>query len=106
VKELSRDERMLLLEVACSFAWADRSVHPEERRLIQHLADRLGLAPRDQLQVEAWLDEAPTGDVDAARIPREHRARFVQAAESVIAVDGEIAASEREQLLRLVRRLA
>ena len=104
MRDLTPSERMLLLELVCSFAWADREVRAEERRFIADLVRRLDLGGKERRQVDAWLAEPPPA-VDPARVPREQRARFVHAIESVIAVDGEIAPSERERLLHFVRGL-
>jgi len=102
--ELSRDERMLLLRLVCSFAWADREVRPGERAFVARLARRLGLDDDEQRRVEGWLAQPPES-VDPALVPREHRMQFLRAIESVIASDAEISAVEREQLLSFARRL-
>jgi hypothetical protein len=91
---------MLLLRFVCSFAGADLEVRPEERAFISDLVRRFGLNDGEHAEVESWLAEPPpAASVDPALVPREHRVRFVRAAESVIAVDGEIAEAEREQVL-------
>lgn len=100
MQELSRSERMLLLKFVCSFAWVDLEVRPEERDFVARLMGRLDLDPEERREVEGWLAEPPPIDsVDPALVPPEHRMRFVRAAESVIAVDGDIAPEEKEQLL-------
>ena len=107
MRELSRDERMLLLRFACSFAWVDLKVGPEEREFIARMMRRLELDEEERRKVEAWLVTPPPMDsVDPALVPAEHRLLFVRAAESVISVDGQIDPAEREQLLvfsRLMR---
>ncbi len=100
MQELRKEERMLLLRFVCSFAWADAVIAPEEREFVGGLMRRLGLAEDERAEVEAWLRSPPPIDsVDPAQVPRAHRMRFVRAVESVIAVDGEIAEAEQQQLL-------
>ncbi len=97
---------MLLLRFVCSFAWADFEVRPEERQFVARLVHRLQLDDDERQRVEGWLDAPPPPEsVDPAMVPREHRMRFVRAIESLIASDGEVAHSEREQLLAFARLL-
>lgn len=104
MQALSRDDRMLLLQFVCSFAWLDLEVRAEERDFIARLMRRLELDEDERRQVEAWLVNPPPIDaVDPALVPEEHRMLFVRAAESVIAIDGDIAPAEKEQLLVFAR---
>src|SRR5262245_24254172 len=104
--ELSRDERLLLLRLVCSFAWADREVRPGERAFVARLSRRLGLDDAEQRRVEGWIAPPPPPEsVDPGLVPQEHRMPFLRAIESVIASDAEISALEREQLLSFARRL-
>lgn len=107
LRELNREERLLLLKFVCSFAWADLEVRPEERAFVARLIRKLALDADERREVEGWLERPPAPEeVDPALVPREHRRVFVQAIESLIAADGEIAEAEREQLLvfaKLVR---
>jgi uncharacterized tellurite resistance protein B-like protein len=106
VRDLSSGERLLLLRFVCSFAWADLEVGPEERNFLSRLIRRLELGEDERRQVEAWLVEPPPLEsVDPALVPREHRVQFMRAIESVIAVDGVVAPSEREQLFALAKLL-
>ena len=90
----------------CSFAWADDEVRPQERAFVASLVRRLKLAEDERAQVEGWLAEPPHWEsVDPALVPKDHRLRFLRAVESVIASDGEIADTEREQLVVFARLL-
>jgi uncharacterized tellurite resistance protein B-like protein len=106
LRELTREERLLLLKFVCSFAWADSRIHPQEREFISRLIHRLNLNDEEQRQVDAWLADPPSPDsVDPSLVPKEHRTKFLRAIESVIAVDGEISPTEREQLILFARLL-
>jgi uncharacterized tellurite resistance protein B-like protein len=100
LKELTREERMLLMRFVCSFVWADLEVKPEERQLVARLIRRLQLDDEEELQVLRWLDSPPSpGSVDPKLVPRAHRMKFLRAIESVVAVDGEVSPEERDSLL-------
>ena len=102
MKQLDRDERMLLLQFACAFAWADEQIQPEERGYIKRLVRRLDLDDEERTRVAAWLD-APPPALDPSSVPQDHRVLFLRALESVIAVDGEVTDEERAQLLHFAR---
>ena len=54
-----------------------------------------------------WLDHAPPSEsLDPDAVPVQHRAAFVHAIESIIAVDGEVAPEERDRLIELARLLS
>ena len=100
LKELTREERLLLMRFVCSFAWADLEVRPQERELVARLIHRLGLDERDQQQVLRWLESPPPlGSVDPKLVPKAHRMKFLRAVESTVTVDGEVSPEERESLL-------
>lgn len=107
LRELTREERLLLMRFVCSFAWADLEVKAQERDLVARMIGRLGLDEDEELQVLEWLESPPPlGSVDPALVPREHRMKFLRAVESTVAVDGEVTPEERESLLvfaRLIR---
>ncbi len=103
LRELSREERMLLMHFVCAFAWADREIRPQERALVARQVARLGLDPDEARQVEAWLQEPPGEAADPNRVPGAHRMLFLRALESIITVDGEVAPEEREALIRFAR---
>jgi hypothetical protein len=70
------------------------------------LTQRLDLDEDEHRQVEVWLARPPPPEsVDPALVPKEHRMRFIRAIESVIAIDGEISAIERNQLLSFAQLL-
>ena len=98
--DLTRDERLLLMEFVCSFAWADLEVKPEERDLVAKQIRRLKLDDDEAEQVKEWLDAPPPlDDLDPARVPHAHRVKFLRAIESIVTVDGEVSPEERESLI-------
>ena len=100
LKELTREERLLLMRFVCSFAWADLEVKLEERELVARLIRRLQLDDAEKRQVFQWLESPPPlGSVDPALVPREHRIKFLRAVESTVTVDGEVSPEERDSLL-------
>lgn len=106
LRELSRDERLLLLKVVCSFVWVDLVVQPQERDLVEKLVRRLKLDADETRQVMAWLESPQAaGAVDPESVPEAHRMMFLRAAESVISVDGEVTSEERESLIDFAKRL-
>lgn len=106
LKDLAREDRMLLLRFVCSFAWADLSVAPEERRFIGDLVERLDLDEAERAEVAGWLEVPPDPDsVDPQQVPQQHRAAFVKAVETVITADGQVLPREREQLILLAQML-
>jgi uncharacterized tellurite resistance protein B-like protein len=104
--DLDHAARLRLLKFACSFAWADLEVHPQERIFVLRLARRLGLSESEEQQVERWLEVPPDPEsVDPTDIPVTHRRVFLAAIDGVIAADGEIAPEERESLQLLQQLL-
>jgi uncharacterized tellurite resistance protein B-like protein len=100
LRELTREERLLLMRFVCSFAWADLEVKPEERELVARLIHRLELDAEEEAQVLQWLESPPSPDsVDPRLVPRAHRVKFLRAVESTVAVDGEVSPEERESLI-------
>ena len=90
----------------CAFAWVDGVVHPSERAFVSRLTKRLQLDAAGKRQVKGWLAKPPAPDTVAAElVPTEHRTRFVHAIESVIAVDGEVSAIEKERLFAYAQLL-
>ncbi len=100
LKELTREERLLLMSFVCSFAWADLEVKPEERELVARMIRRLQLDDEEKRQVLEWLESPPpAGTVDPKLVPKAHRMKFLRAVESTITVDGEVSPEERDSLL-------
>ncbi len=100
LKELSREERLLLMRFVCSFAWADLEVRPQERELVGRLVRRLKLDDEEKGQVLEWLESPPLPEsVDPNLVPRAHRMQFLRAVESTVAVDGEVSPEERDSLI-------
>ena len=87
------------MKFVCAFAWADLSVHPEERAFVERLVHRLGFEPEEEERVKQWLVSPPSPDsVDPMKIPMEHKRVFLAAIDGVVAADGIIAPEERESL--------
>ena len=107
IRDRKKDERLLLLKFVCAFAWADLEVKASERALVTKLVSKLELDADEKEQVQQWLKTPPRAEeVDPNRIPRAHRALFLDTARQMIAVDGEIDDAERENLDLLEQLLA
>lgn len=97
LSELSTNERMLLLEFVCAFAWADLEVRDEERAFVHRLVRQLDLSRDEAQKVEEWLKVPPKPeDIDPNKVPHRHRELFLKAARQMISSDGEIAPEEQE----------
>jgi tellurite resistance protein len=97
LSELTSEERLLLLEFVCAFAWADLEIRDEERDFVHRLVRQLELPPEEAEKVDEWLRVPPKPeDVDPNKVPRRHRELFLAAAHLMISSDGEIAPEERE----------
>lgn len=98
--KLDASARMNLMKFVCSFAWTDLRVTQQERDLIMRIAGRLDLDADEVEQVAEWLKVPPPGDeIDPARVPREHRQLFLDAAELTVRADNQVVPAEREQLV-------
>jgi len=96
---LSREEKLLLLQLVCSLAWADMEIRESERRFIERLVDKLELDAEACAEARAWLQVAPSPHaLDTGKIPKEHRRAFIATARALIYVDGDVDADERAQL--------
>ena len=95
-QELSREDRLHLMKFVCSFAWADLEVQDDERKFVDRLIEKLSLQD-DRAKIEAWLKTPPPPEeVDPTRVPRQHRALFLEVAKAVFNSDGVIDPKERE----------
>ncbi len=103
---LDEETRLKLCCFACSFAWADLKIHPQEREHILHgLVRRLRIDESDRPTVAAWLKSPPSPDeLDPMEIPRELRQLFIQEAEDVIRADGVIH-PEETAAIKLLRAI-
>lgn len=100
--QLSREERLLLLEFVCAYAWTDLEIQDGERRFVEGLMRRLNLSEEDRVEVEQWLSIAPPpADIDPARVPPQHRRTFIEAVRAVMYADGAIDDEERELFEKL-----
>jgi len=96
---LAPTERMNLLRFVCSFVWTDLKVTQEERDLVMRIVGMLHLTDAEARQVAGWLEVPPSpDDVDPTKVPREHRALFLQAAELAVQADGRVVPAERDAL--------
>ncbi len=98
LEELSKQDRMRLMQHLCYVAWADGEVQDDERLAIMRLVNEFELDTDEANQVEAWLAKTPEAAPDPAEIAPEHRQMFVDAARELIMADGRIAPEEREKL--------
>lgn len=97
LSSLAREDRLRLMKFICAVAWADLEVRSEERAFVGRMVSRLGLAPDEAAQVNAWLQvPPPMDDVDPTSIPREHRKLFLDTLRDLANVDGTV--DEQEQM--------
>ena len=97
LRDLPKNERLLLLKFVCAFAWADLEVRDEERSFIAGLVQNMDLDEDEIHKVKQWLKVPPKPDeIDPNKVPHKHRQLFLDAARAVIGSDGEIAEEERE----------
>ena len=98
MNELSREDRLKLLEFVCSFAWTDLRVSDEERHVVRRMVTNAGLGADERQQVEEWLERPPAPEeVDPLDIPLEHRRLFYDSARQVLTSDG-LVPGERDTL--------
>lgn len=96
---LDRSQRLKLMKFVCAFAWADLSLHTEERAFVERLVSRLGFDADEEKQIKSWLVSPPPAEsVDPTTIPKEHKRVFLAAIDGVISADGVIAPEERESV--------
>jgi uncharacterized tellurite resistance protein B-like protein len=106
-KELSRDERLLLLRFVCAFAWTDLQIRDGERKFVARLMDRMQLSPEDRAEVDGYLHVAPAPEATNPRlVPREHRRLFIDSVRALIYADGDVDSEERERFERLQAALS
>src|SRR3954469_24701063 len=89
--EMDRDTKLRLAAFVCLYAWADKAIHANERKLLQKLVVELQLPPQDVAKAEGWTRTPPP--LENARIesvPVELRAAFLEQASRVIASDGKL----------------
>jgi uncharacterized tellurite resistance protein B-like protein len=104
--KLKKEERLLLLQFVCAFAWADLEVKPSEKKLVRKLVTQLKLSDDESEKVEGWLKRPPKPeDVDPNRVPQAHKKLFLEVARQVIVADGEVDDAERENLELLAQLL-
>ncbi|HNS99949.1 MAG TPA: TerB family tellurite resistance protein [Polyangiaceae bacterium] len=106
MKELDSEERLRLLRLACSVAWADAEIQQHERGYIAKLMFQIGAPAEEIRQVKKWLDSPPPEeDFDPCAIPVAHRELFLQACRGVMAADGKVTPEEEAELNRLTKKL-
>ena len=106
LERLSRDDRLLLLQFVCAFAWADDVVEDGERRFVRRIMDRLALSADEVKDVESWLLVPPAAEeVEPSRIPVELRQVFLGAVRAVLFADGNVSPEEEAKLAALQRAL-
>jgi uncharacterized tellurite resistance protein B-like protein len=103
---LTRDQKLQLAAFVCWYAWADKVIQPQERRVIDHLIAQLGLTGPDALKVQGWLTTPPPMEAaDPAKVPPELRKRFVEEAERVVVADGKLTKEELHAVQKLKKVL-
>ena len=99
MRDLSRSDRLKLLEFVCTFAWTDHEIHAEERHVIGQLVQALDMDAEEIVEVQKWLvSPPPIDDVAPLDIPKEHRQLFNDAVTLVVEADGRVEPGERDSL--------
>ena len=87
------------MRFACSFAWADGEIQPQERDFLRRMMARLELAPDGESQVEEWLQTPPRREqVDPTLVPAKHAWIFLETMRNVIAADDVVDPQEQALL--------
>lgn len=106
MRQLESEDRLKLLRLVCTMAWADSEVQQEERAFIAKLIFKMGAPAAEIRQVKKWLAEPPPAeDIDPTSIPHEHREMFLEACRGMMAADGNVTDSEKAELERLEKLL-
>lgn len=104
--ELSRAEKVGLIQVLTALAWADGRVSAEERRLIEHHVSLAGLPPKTAKHLRAALDAA-AGPAPLELEPLAPAARRFVLEQAILLslVDDDISAAEQALLASVAERL-
>lgn len=106
MKELQSEERLKLLRLVCTMAWADSEVQQHEKGFIAKLIFSMGTPASEIRQVKKWLEAPPPeDDLDPASIPKEHREMFLEACRGVMTADGTVTDGEKAALAKLEKQL-
>ncbi len=106
MKELQSEDRLNLLRLVCSMAWADSEIQPQEKGFIAKLIFKIGAPAAEIRQVKKWLEAPPPAtDIDPTTIAREEREMFLEACRGVMAADGTVTAEEKYELVSLKTKL-
>lgn len=106
LEDLAPDQRLLLMQLLCAFAWTDLMVAASERELANQLMDALRLDDAQRRQVQDWFASPQDFTaLDASQISAEHRQLFLQTVERMVLADGFASDRELEALTKLERAL-
>ena len=93
------------MALACKVAWADGVVTAEERASVAALMARLGGAPVEAEELDAWLTTgAPPAEL--AELPEAIGEMFIYEAMKLIEADGEVVDAELALIESLLSRVA
>lgn len=101
LEQLSQEERVLLLRLLASFAWADGDVAEAEKKFVRRVMSKLPLTPDEVKDAESWLLVAPTEPVAMDRVAPEHRRVFLESVRALIFMDGKIDPEEQAHFDKL-----
>jgi tellurite resistance protein len=105
LERLSHEERLLLLRLVASFAWADGQVDESEKKFVRRLMKKLPLSTDEVHDVESWLLSPPSPDVPLERVAEGHRRIFLESVRALIFVDGKIDPEEQAHFDKLRAKL-
>jgi uncharacterized tellurite resistance protein B-like protein len=101
MQNLDSEQRLRLLKLVCTMAWADDEVQYDEKGFIAKLMFQLKMPAAEIRQVKQWLASPPEDDVKVEDIPPEHRAMFLQVCHGVLSADGVVTDQEKQALARI-----
>jgi len=101
-EDLSGPDRLQLLKFLCAFARLDLRVSDKERAFVLRLVKQLKLTDEEAAQVEQWLRVSPSPhSIVPTRVPKEHRATFIDALRAMVYVDGKVDPDARDAFDKL-----
>jgi hypothetical protein len=102
---LDDKQKRTFIALACKVAWADGVVTDEERVSVAQLVSRIGGAPIEPSELDAWLETgAPPAEL--SELPPAIGDMFIYEAMKLVEADHDMSDAEMSMLEDLVARVA
>ena len=102
---LTDQQKRTFIALACKVAWADGVVTDEERVSVAQLMSRIGGAPIEPSELDAWLATgAPPAEL--AELPPAVGEMFIYEAMKLVEADHDMSDAEMRMIEDLVARVA